>query len=355
MNGRLEDLLGGRNLSEDEAADLLVSLTDEDTPRSLAGAILIALRAKGETPEEVRGFARAMRALAVRPDLPVGPAAVDIVGTGGDGSGSLNLSTGAALLTAACGQPVIKHGNRSISSRSGSADVLAELGMAVPLEAGDAGRCLARTGFTFLFAPRYHPAMKSLAPVRRALGVRTVFNLLGPLTNPAAPPYYSLGAFNVGAARLMAEAMSGLPIERAFVVHGHPGWDEATPAGPFTLFDVRPGSVRREERTAEDYGLPRCAAEDLAGGCPADNAASLREALSGAAGPHQDALVLGAALALEVTGGALSPREAAATARSAIEDGSAARLVRSLSEFGPAAGTDPETHTTRAEAETARA
>ena len=170
--------------------------------------------------------------------MPAGPDAIDIVGTGGDASGSLNLSTGAALLAAACGLPVVKHGNRSITSRSGSADLIEQLGFAMPLDEQRAAQCFAATGFTFLFAPYFHPAMKALAPIRAALGVRTVFNLLGPLTNPAAPRFQLIGAYDEATAELMAKTLAGMPIERAWVVHGAAGWDEATPIGPFVAFDV---------------------------------------------------------------------------------------------------------------------
>src|SRR3974390_3493794 len=193
----LERLLEGEHLEEAEAAALMQALTAADLAPALAGALLAALRAKGVTAAELRGFAASLRALARRPQLPPVDQAVDIVGTGGDRSGSLNLSTGAALLTAACGLPVIKHGNRSISSRAGSADVLEALGLPLPLDEQRAGECFAATGFTFLFAPHYHPAMKSVAPFRSALGVRTVFNMLGPLTNPAAPPFHVIGAFDL--------------------------------------------------------------------------------------------------------------------------------------------------------------
>ena len=184
----LEQLLERRHLSEAQAGTLLVALTDPELSPAVAGAVLAALRSKGVTPDEVRGFANAMRSLARHPHISAGTPTVDIVGTGGDGSGSLNISTGAALLAAACGVRVVKHGNRAISSRSGSADLLEALGLKLPLDEQAAGRCLDATGFTFLFAPHYHPALKALAPVRAALGVRTVFNMLGPLTNPAEPP-----------------------------------------------------------------------------------------------------------------------------------------------------------------------
>ncbi|MFQ5530039.1 MAG: anthranilate phosphoribosyltransferase, partial [Gemmatimonadota bacterium] len=292
MSEVLSRLLAGISLSEDEAGGLLERLAGGTVEPALAGALLVALNRKGETVEEIRGFAGGMRALAVTPLFPEAAVedAVDIVGTGGDGSGSLNLSTGSALLAAACGLPVIKHGNRSVTSRCGSADVLAELGLPMPLDPAAARRCLEQTGFTFLFAPHYHPAMKSLGRVRRALGVRTVFNMLGPLTNPARPPHHVIGAWSEPVAERLARCLSGMRIRRGFVVHGEPGWDEATPCGPFTLFDVRPGIVERRRRDPESVGIRRCRPEDLAGDTPAYNAASLRDALSGTPGAHQDAL-----------------------------------------------------------------
>ncbi len=266
--------------------------------------------------------------------MPEGLRAIDIVGTGGDGSNSLNISTGTAILAAACGLPVIKHGNRSVSSRAGSADVLAALGLKLPLDERDAAACLAATGFTFLFAPYYHPAMKAVAPIRAALGVRTVFNILGPLSNPAQPPFHLLGAFSLQTAELMAEAMSGLPIERAFVIHGAAGWDEPTTVGPFTLFDVRPGQVSAETRTPEDFGLARCTVDALIGGDPAHNASAIREVLAnGARNPYRDCLLLGAALALELTGETTVAAEAVARAADAIDSGAARRVLDSLAGF----------------------
>jgi anthranilate phosphoribosyltransferase len=265
-----------------------------------------------------------MRELALHPQVPPGAATVDTVGTGGDGSGSFNLSTGAGLLAAACGARVVKHGNRSVSSRCGSADLLERLGMPLPLGEAAAMACLGALNFTFLFAPAYHPAMKMVAPVRGALGVRTVFNLLGPLTNPAAPPYQLIGAFSLDAARLLAETLSGMPIERAFVVHGEPGWDEASPVGEFVLYDVRPGSVTMSRRAPEDYGLPRCRAEDLAGGDAAHNARELRRVFGGEeTGAHRGALLMGTSLVLEVTGLARDAAEGAARAAEALDSGAA--------------------------------
>jgi anthranilate phosphoribosyltransferase len=330
----LEDLLAGCHLSEAHAAALMRRLTDPDLPPALAGAILAALRANGVTAEEVRGFAGAMRALARRPALPPALDAIDIVGTGGDGSLSLNLSTGAALLAAACGLAVVKHGNRSISSRSGSADVIEQLGFELPLDETAAARCFAATGFTFLFAPYYHPAMKAIAPVRSALGIRTVFNLLGPLTNPAAPRYCLIGAYDEATARLLADTLAGMDLERAWVVHGAAGWDEATPIGPFVAFDVRRGEVGRLTIDPEEFGLAPCNAAELAGG----DAASNLEAISAVferrdRGAHLAALALQCGLALYVAGRAASIAAGIATARSVIDSGRAEEWLAQLRRF----------------------
>jgi anthranilate phosphoribosyltransferase len=259
---------------------------------------------------------------------------VDVVGTGGDRSGSLNLSTGAALLAAAVGVPVVKHGNRSMTSQSGSADILEAIGLPIPLDADQARRCFETLGFTFLFAPHYHPAMAAVGPIRRALGVRTVFNMLGPLTNPAGPRHLVVGAFDARAAELMAVALSGLEIERAFVLHGAAGWDEPSPIGEFLLYDVRPGSVVRTSRDPADLGMDRCDPSSLAGGDPAHNAGKLTAVFAGETGPHRDSIILGAGLALEVTGWAPDPGTAVAMAESALDDGRAMALLKALAAFG---------------------
>jgi len=327
----LDRLLDGDSLAEHEAHDLMHKLAKGDMPLALAGALLAGLRAKGETPDEIRGFATAMRELAVHPDIPDGTPTVDTVGTGGDGSGSLNLSTGAGLLAAACGARVVKHGNRSVSSRSGSADMLECLGVPLPLHEKEAVACLEATGFTFLFAPAYHPAMKAVVPVRRALSVRTVFNMLGPLTNPAAPPFQLIGAWSLDAARLMAETLSGMPIERAFVVHGAPGWDEATPVGEFALFNVSPGKVIETNRTPEDYDLRRCTPEELTGGDAEHNANELLRVFNGDdKGAHRDALLMGTSLVLEVQGSAGDPKQGVEMAAAALDSGEAAAFLEKL-------------------------
>ncbi|HVY24301.1 MAG TPA: anthranilate phosphoribosyltransferase [Steroidobacteraceae bacterium] len=331
----LDHLLEHRNLSEADASQLLLELTNENLAPAMAGALLAALRSKGLTADELRGFAKAMRKLAKHPVISPGAPLVDIVGTGGDSSGSFNLSTGAGLLIAALGLRVVKHGNRAVSSRSGSADTLEQLGLKLPLSEAQAGQCLDATGFTFLFAPYYHSATKAVAPIRQALGVRTVFNILGPLCNPAEPPFHLMGAFNLETAKLMADTLAGLPNERAYVVHGEPGWDEATPCGAFECFEVHNGHVKHRTRSAAEFGLPGCTPQELQGGDAAYNAQCLRDVFSGKdQGAHRHALILNAALVLELTGRATSPVDAAQQAAAAIDSGRATEVLVKLSAFG---------------------
>ena len=321
----LDRLLSGNDLSESESSDLMRDLASGDIDPAAAGALLAGLRAKGETADEIRGFATAMQELAVKPAIPDGTKMVESVGTGGDGSGSFNLSTGSGLLAAAAGATVVKHGNRSVSSKSGSADMLEELGMPMPLEEAAAVQALNVLSFTFLFAPAYHPAMKEIMPVRKALGVRTVFNILGPLANPAAPRCLVVGAFNSSVARLMADALSGMPIDHAFVIHGEPGWDEATPVGEFIHFDVTPGSVLESYRTPEDYGVRRCQPEELQGSDAKQNALEFVRVMAGDdVGPHRDALLMGASLVLEVAGLAENAKDGVEQSAAAIDSGKAA-------------------------------
>ena len=335
----LETLLQRRDLTEAQAGELMRELTDADLAPVMSAALLIALRSKGVTAAEVRGFASAMRMLARKPDLAPGLDAIDIVGTGGDGSGSFNLSTGAALLTAACGLPVIKHGNRSVSSRCGSADLVEALGFILPLDEHRAAECFEATGFTFLFAPYFHPAMKAVAPVRAALGVRTVFNLLGPLTNPAAPRFQLMGAYDAAAAELLASAVSGMQFERTWVVHGAGGWDEASPIGPFLLFDVTQSGVVRCEIDPADFAMQRCSALELAGGDAQHNVAALRAVFDGHdRGPHAAALMLQAGMALTVAGRAESIDAGIAVAREVLASGKAQRWLLELQRCASMAG-----------------
>jgi anthranilate phosphoribosyltransferase len=330
----LEELLQRRDMSEAQAATLMRLLTQADLAPAMAGALLCALRAKGVTPDEVRGFAGAMRALALKPALPAAIDAIDIVGTGGDGSGSLNLSTGAALLAAACGLPVVKHGNRSISSRSGSADLIEAIGFKLPLDENRAAECFVATGFTFLFAPYFHPAMQALAPIRSALGIRTVFNLLGPLTNPAAPRYLLVGAYDAQTAELMAGTLAGMQLERGWVVHGASGWDEATPIGSFVAFEVVGDQITRRDVNPEEFGIARCSPRELTGGDAKVNLKALLDVFEGRDhGPHLDTLVLQCGLALMIAGRAQSIAQGIALARAVIDSGKALAWLQRLRAF----------------------
>jgi len=330
MKATLEQLLNGEDLPEDRAREAMGWMADEAVPVAWKGAFLAALRAKGETAAEIRGMATAMRAAARPLEARFAGPLIDTCGTGGDGSGSINISTATALLLAACGVGVVKHGNRSVSSKSGSADVLEALGLNLPAGPDEAGACLERSGFTFLFAPHFHPAMKAVVPVRRAMSVRTVFNLLGPLTNPARPPFQILGTFSPETSEKLAHALSGMGLTRAYVVHGAPHWDEATPIGPFHRWEVTPGSVTYAVvDPLEAYGIPRCTVDDLAGGDAVENAAHLRAIFEGARGARRDAVVLNAALGLELVGRA-SGREAVAMAADVLDRGGVLRLLERI-------------------------
>ena len=296
--------------------------------------MLAALRAKGETADEIRGFARAMRELALRPAIPPG-AYVDIVGTGGDGSGSLNLSTGASLLAAACGLPVVKHGNRSVSSKSGSADVLAALGLPIPLDEAAAGACLAHCGFTFLFAPHYHPATKNIAAVRQALGVRTVFNILGPLANPAAPPFHVIGAFSDAMAASMADTLAGLADDARVRRAWRSGLGRSDAGRPVRLLRRAPGPRRahacatRATQASSAARSTTCAApmpRATRHGCARRSRAATRPRI--ATRSCSDA-----ALALEVTGAEPDARSAVARARTTLASGAGTRLLDRIAAF----------------------
>jgi len=328
MKELIAKILDGDRLNEDEAGRLLTDLTSDDLDPAMAAAALAGMRTRGETAEEMRAFARGLQDIAVSPTIKDVSRAVDVVGTGGDSSGSLNLSTGAALLAAAAGAEVIKHGNRSVSSRSGSFDVLGALGLDVPWDAEKSGEVFEETGFTYLFAPTFHPSMRAIAPVRQSMGTRTIFNLVGPLANPARAPHLVVGAFSAECAEMMAETLSGMDITRAFVIHGEPGWDEPTPVGPYLMFDVTPGSLERVIEDPADFGFERCEPSELVGGDAEHNANAIREVFAGQSGPHRDALVLGASLALRVRG--VSIEEALGTASAAIDDGAAAELLDRL-------------------------
>lgn len=319
---------GGAALSADEAhAAFDAMMAGAATPAQMGG-LLMALRVRGETVDEITGGARAMRARALRIDAPEG--AIDTCGTGGDGKGTFNISTAAALVVAGCGVPVAKHGNRALSSRSGSADLLTALGVDIDADMALVRAALWEAGIGFLMAPRHHGAMRHVAPTRRELGTRTLFNLLGPLANPAGARRQIVGVFDPKRARDMALVLRNLGSERAWIVHGSDGIDELTTTGPSTVVALEDGVLRGFEVTPEDAGLPRAAPEDLAGGDAARNAAIVRAVLDGAPGPARDVVVLNAAAALTVAGRAADLKEGATLAAQAIDGGKAAAALARL-------------------------
>ena len=324
-------LLEGTDLSREDAREVMDQVMSGDATSAQIAGFLIALRAKGETVEEIAGCAEAMRTHA----LPVHPERDDVIdtaGTGGDGAGTVNLSTAAALVAAAAGAAVAKHGNRAVSSACGSADVLEALGFDIELAPADIARSIDSLGFGFLFAQAHHPAMRHAGPVRRELATRTVFNILGPLTNPAGAGRQVIGVFAPDLTEKVAEALSGLGTTRAMVVHGAGGIDELSPAGPNLVYHVN-GKVQREELDPSDLGIPRCAPSELSGGTPAENAASIRRVFAGAPGAKRDAVVLNAAAALYVADLVADIREGVILASTAIDSGAAADRLGELVAF----------------------
>jgi anthranilate phosphoribosyltransferase len=324
VRAALAAVVEGKRLSMDEARAAMGSVMDgEATPAQLA-ALLVALRMRGETIEELAGFASAMRGRVLRVNAPEG--AIDTCGTGGDGSGTINISTAAALVVAAAGVPVAKHGNRAMTSKSGSADVLEALGVSTDLGPQAAAESLRRDNFAFLFAAGYHPAMKHAGPTRKEIGVRTAFNLLGPLTNPAGARRQLLGVGDPAAAPRIAEVLRLLGTERSLVVHGD-GLDELPLDGSGVMYDVTPAGVTRHEVVAADLGLQAAPVSALAGGTAAENAATLERILAGEDGPGRDVVLLNAAAAFLVAGRAANLREGIALAAVSIDSGEAPRLL----------------------------
>ncbi len=318
----LERLLAREDLAPETMAAAFKALMAGELTSAQQGAFLGALRAKGETAGEVAVAARVMRDFAVRIQAP--PGAVDTCGTGGDGRGTLNISTAAAILTASLGVPVAKHGNRSVSSRCGSADVLEVLGFPLSLDPQAAERLLREEGFVFLFAPAFHPAMKAVAPVRRELGIRTVFNLLGPLANPAGVSRQVVGVFSPEAQKVVSEAFALLGADHVWVVHSHDGLDELSPSAPTRVVEVRGGAVTRSfEVYPEKLGMPENAGDGLVGGDAVANAARIRAMLQGEGDPAAPAVALATAAALVVAGVAADLPEGYRRARAALEAGAA--------------------------------
>ncbi|NPV08958.1 MAG: anthranilate phosphoribosyltransferase [Anaerolineae bacterium] len=317
------------SLSSDEAEAAMGDIFTGSATQAQIGAFLASLRTKGETADEILGCARAMRASATAV-TPVRHGCVDTCGTGGDMAGTFNISTISAFVVAGAGVPVAKHGNRSISSTCGSADVLEALGVNLSLTAEQVARCVDQVGIGFMFAPMLHPAMAHAMGPRRELGVRTVFNLLGPLANPAQVPFQVVGVFDRSLTEIIATVMAGLGVSRALVVHGDDGLDELTTAGGSVISEMHNGEVRTYRLYPEGLGLPRASRSDLLGGDPATNAGIARSVLSGERGPQRDIVVLNAAAALYVAGQADSIGEALPLATQSIDTGHAAERLEAL-------------------------
>jgi anthranilate phosphoribosyltransferase len=331
----LARLLDGHDLTRDEARAVMNEVMEGEATEAQIGGLLVALRLKGETADEIAGCAEAMRAhaLAVKPkrdDL------VDTAGTGGDGARTINISTAAALVAAAAGAGVAKHGNRAVSSASGSADVLEALGFRLELPPAQIERSIDELGFGFLFAPTHHPAMRHAAPVRRELAARTVFNVLGPLTNPAGARAQVVGVYAPGLVRTLAEVLARLGARRAYVVHGAGGIDELSPAGPNLVCEVVDGAVHEREIDPLELGVERCDPAELRGGTPAENAAVIREVFAGKDGGPRSAILLNAAGAIAAAGRAGDLREGLEVAREALDSGAAASRLDELAAFSRA-------------------
>ncbi len=327
----------GRTLSVDEArAAFDIMMSGDATPAQM-GAFLMALRVRGETVDEITGGAMAMRAKALRIEAPED--AIDVVGTGGDGSGTFNISTGASLVVAACGVPVAKHGNRAASSRSGAADVLTALGVNIDCDMALVRRALWEGGICFLMAPRHHGAMRHVAGTRVEMGTRTVFNLLGPLSNPAGVKRQLLGVFAREWIEPLAHVLGKLGSERVWLVHGSDGLDEMTTTGPTHVAELRDGRVSTFDVSPEDAGLPLARAEDLKGGDAATNARAVEALVDGAPGPYRDIVLLNAAAALVVADKAQNLAAGVTMAAEAIDSGTARvvldRLIAMSNETPP--------------------
>ncbi len=329
----ISKLLEGKQLARAEARAVMDEIMRGEATPAQIGGFLVALRSKGETADEITGCAEAMRdhVLVVRPgrdDL------VDTAGTGGDGAHTINISTAAALVAAAAGAGVAKHGNRAVSSACGSADVLEALGFTLEQEPQRIAKSIDELGFGFLFAPSHHPAMRHAAAVRRELATRTVFNVLGPLTNPAGARAQVVGVYSPDLVRTIADVLARLGARRAYVVHGEGGIDELSPVGQNLVAEVVDGEVLERRLDPEsELGIPRCSLDELRGGSPTENAEAIREVFAGASGGRRDAILLNAAGAIAAGGHAADLREGLEVARRTIDSGAAAERLESLIAF----------------------
>jgi anthranilate phosphoribosyltransferase len=318
----------GATLSRDEAAAAFDAMMSGEATPSQMGGLLMALRVRGETVDEITGAVSAMRGKMLRVTAPAD--AVDVVGTGGDGSGSVNVSTCASFIVAGAGVPVAKHGNRALSSRSGAADVLASLGVKIDLSPEKVGDCVQEAGIGFMFAPAHHPAMKNVGPTRVELATRTIFNLLGPLSNPAGVKRQMVGVFSKQWVLPLAQVLKNLGAHSVWVVHGSDGLDEITLTGPTSVAALENGSIRSFEVTPEEAGLPLAPAGALRGGDADANAAALRSVLEGKPGAYRDVALLNAAAALIVAGRATNLKEGVAIGTKSLDSGAAAARLKQL-------------------------
>lgn len=331
MRQFLKPISEGRTLSSAEAEDAILTIMNgKATPAEIAG-FLVGLRARGETVDELVGCVRGMRSCMVRVKLD-DQNAIDLCGTGGDQSGTFNISTTASFVVAGAGVTVAKHGNRSVSSNSGSADVLEALGVRSRLPAEAVSKCINETGIGFMFAPGFHPAMKHVMPVRRALGIRTMFNIMGPMCNPAGVKRQLIGAFDEDVAKMMASILIRLGMEHVMTAHAHDGLDEISLVGPTTLFEAKAGTAEPEEHTIDPaaLGFDLVSSEDLKGGTAEDNAIILKQILEGHPGPKRDVVVLNAAYAIWVAGRHDSLESSLDSARRSIDSGAAREKLEAL-------------------------
>ena len=330
IKAAIATLTEGRSLQRDEARDLFDFIVSGEATGPQIGALLMGLRMKGETIDEIVGAVDAMRGRMVRVEVPIG--AVDVVGTGGDGSGTYNVSTCAAFIVSGAGVPVAKHGNRKLSSKSGAADVLTALGVNIELDPAGVSRCVEEAGIGFMFAPAHHPALRHVMPARIDLAIRTVFNILGPMLNPAGVRRHMIGVYSAEWLEPIARSLGELGSERALVVHGSDGLDELTTTGPSAIASLENGAVESYEITPEQLGLSRADPADLKGGDGAENAAALRRVLEGEAGAYADIALLNAAGGLMAAGTAASWDDAMDAARASVEGGDARAALDRLIE-----------------------
>src|SRR2546430_1166813 len=321
LKALIAKVASGAALTLEESAQAFDRMMSGEATPSQMGAMLMAMRVRGETVDEITGAASTMRAKMTKVAAP--PDAIDVVGTGGDASGSYNVSTCAALIVAGCGVPVAKHGNRALSSKSGAADVLGALGVKIELRPDEITRCIYEAGIGFMFAPAHHPAMKHVGPTRVELGTRTIFNLLGPLSNPAGVKRQMVGVFSRQWVEPLANVLKNLGSERAYVVHGSDGLDEITTSGPTSVAALENGKVTTFEIKPDDVGLPLSKPEQLRGGDADSNAAALIDVLKGKKSPFRDVALLNAAAAIVVAGKAKDLREGVAIATKSIDSAEA--------------------------------